>query len=92
VKTIPHSSGAAPSRLAYWFVAAIAVLLVIFAISEIPWAPVRFAAATAPVHAVLPMVESPSRVDGDASGNGVPDASAVFRGRETQPEEPAPTF
>ena len=92
MKTIPHSSGAAPSRPAYWFVAAIAVLLVVFAISEIPWPPVRLAAAPPPVHAVLPLVASPSRVDGDAPGTGVPDASAVFRGRETQPEEPAPTF
>ena len=92
MKTIPHSSGAAPSRLAYWFVAAIAVLLVVLAISEIPWTPARHAAATAPVQAVLPLMASPARVGGDASGNGVPDASAVFRGRETQPEEPAPTF
>ncbi len=92
MNTIPLSSGAAPSRLAYWLVAAIAALLVVFAVTEIHWAPVTPEAATAPAHAALPPVAPPSRVGGNASGTGVPDASAVFRGRETLPEEPAPTF
>jgi hypothetical protein len=85
VKTIAHSSDSESSRLAYWLVTATAVLVLMFAITEIPWTPDRLAASVVPTHAA-PLAVPPSSLAGaNASGTGVPDASAVFVGQETSP-------
>ena len=92
MKTITHSSDSESSRLAYWLVTATAILVLMFAITEIPWTPDRLAASVVPTHAAPLAVPLSSLAGANASGNGVPDASAVFVGQETSPEEPAPTF
>jgi len=92
VKTIEHSSGTASTRLAYWLVAAMVVLGVVFAIIEIPWAPSRLADAATPIQAAPVAAASSALVGAATSGTSVPDASTVFRGREDPLEEPAPTF
>lgn len=92
MKTIALSSGSASSRLVFWLVATMVVLGVVFAIIEIPRAPDRLAVAVRPNRPAPTAAASAAYVGAVKSDTGVPDASAVFRGRETPLEEPAPTF
>lgn len=92
MKAIAHASGSAFARLAYWLVAALAVVGVVFALIEIPWTPGRLAAAVSPMPVAPVAAASSALVGAVTSDTGVPDASTVFRGRETPLEEPAPTF
>ena len=92
MKTIAHSSGSASTRPAYWLVAAIAVLGAVFAIIEMSRTPDRVAVSATPIQSAPAAAASSALVGAVRLGTGVPDASTVFRGRETTPEESAPTF
>lgn len=92
MKTITHPSEAESSRLASWLVAAMIVLVLMFAVTVVPWKPYRLAASVIPTHALPLAVPPSSLVKANPSGTSVPDAGTVLAGVESSPEEPAPTF
>lgn len=92
MKTATHPSFPETSRLAHWLLAAMAVLVLMVAVAEILWTPAKLAASIAPAHAAAHALPPAARAGVDAADTSVPDAAAVFNGRETTPEQPTPTF
>jgi hypothetical protein len=91
VRTHRQISNRTSNRLAWRLLAAAAVPALTLALLGTPRAVPRLVSPAVQLPAAATAVP-PSRSDSHAAGTGVPDASAVFSGRDAPLEEPAPTF